>query len=161
MVKRKPRKKLIKTVDILRPIDINIIGDKKDPCFGKHYSPKAEECQRCGDSEICAIIKSQKLSVKRAELETTQKFKDLEQAGLKTPDKKLIRKMVRKRILELIRLNGERGISSNKLVEETHVVFFTRGYTRERIKKIIGLMVDKTSKFTLNSKTDTYKWKTN
>lgn len=48
-----------------RPLDLSILGTKDDPCFGKLYSPKEDECKQCGDCEICAIVYSQTTLVKK------------------------------------------------------------------------------------------------
>lgn len=77
---RKERTKLSKdtSIDIMKPISLELIGTANDPCFGKLNNPDAEECNRCGDCELCAIVQSQKLHVKRDEIESKQAFKDIQ-----------------------------------------------------------------------------------
>lgn len=77
MPKRKPRR-MTKGIDFLKPIDIKDLGTENDPCFGKHNSPKAPECMKCGDCELCAVVTAQNLIGKRTKVEGKQKFKDLE-----------------------------------------------------------------------------------
>jgi len=77
-MERKPRKQT-KHLDFMKPISMEIFGTNDDPCFGKHYSTKASECNMCGDSEACFIMMSQKQNVKRAEIESKESFKDLEE----------------------------------------------------------------------------------
>lgn len=77
MPKRKPRR-MTKGIDFLKPINIKDLGTKDDPCFGKYNDPKASECMRCGDCELCAVATAQNLVSKRTKIEGKQKFKDLE-----------------------------------------------------------------------------------
>jgi hypothetical protein len=79
-MKRKARDKEVKNKhDVSKPISIDIFGTEDDPCFGKHYSEKADECSMCGDSELCFIIKSQKQHKVREFEEEEANFKDLEE----------------------------------------------------------------------------------
>lgn len=68
MSKTKERKARKETPrDPLEPVgSLMVIGSKDDPCFGKHQDPTNIICQRCGDSEMCAIVKGQRLHAKRA-----------------------------------------------------------------------------------------------
>ena len=76
---RKSRKTSIKKEDeFLKPIDITKFGTSDDPCFGKLYELSAEECKRCGDSPLCAVVFSQNLTVERKSIESKSRFKDLE-----------------------------------------------------------------------------------
>jgi len=82
--KRKPQNKIKLTEDErLQPIDVEIFGSPNDPCFGKLFDLSTPECKRCGDSDICAIVSSQKLKVKREVIESNNRFKDLEDAMTK------------------------------------------------------------------------------
>lgn len=67
---------------LLQPLDLSKFGTENDPCFGKLYDLKADECQICGDFEICAVAFSQKLNGKRLKFEETNKMKDLEEVEL-------------------------------------------------------------------------------
>lgn len=92
-------------VDIMKPIPLELIGTVDDPCFGKLNDPNAEECNRCGDCELCAIIQSQNLHVKRKAVEEKQPFKDMQ--TLKVTWKTLlieIKKRLRKGSLTLPQL---------------------------------------------------------
>lgn len=86
-MRRKPKKKSqIKPSDLLVPIDITKFGTGEDPCFGKHHDLTAEECQRCGDQELCQVIKAQVLSVTRKKLEKKHTFKDTQEISLRQPN---------------------------------------------------------------------------
>lgn len=74
-------------IDILEPVDIFSLGTEDDPCFGKLHDLKAPECMDCGDSEFCAIVKAQRMNVERLKIETTQRFKDIEEAERVVNDK--------------------------------------------------------------------------
>lgn len=76
-MKRYPRKKPKehKKIDIMVPLQYLSLGSKDDPCFGQ-YSAKAKECKRCGDSEVCAAVSTNKLLMEITEVEKTQEFKD-------------------------------------------------------------------------------------
>lgn len=78
-MKREPREK-IKDEDLLVPLDIYKLGSEEDPCFGKHYDLKATECSICGDADFCAIVTAQNLHKKRGDIESKNRFKDLEEA---------------------------------------------------------------------------------
>jgi len=76
---RKSRKRSVEPQTFLHPINIKDFGDpEKDPCFGKLYDLSANECQICGDFELCSIAFAQKLQQKRLVAETKTKTKDLE-----------------------------------------------------------------------------------
>lgn len=79
--KRKPRKDIVKKVDMLKPlnkIDILKFGTDDDPCFGKHFDLMEDACRRCGDSTLCQIVTNQKTVKLREEVESENRFKDLE-----------------------------------------------------------------------------------
>lgn len=80
-MKRKPKKKPskeFKDMDVLKPIDLNVIGGKDDPCFGKAYDLKAPECRvQCGDAEFCQMAFNARMKVMRIEAEKKTDFKDL------------------------------------------------------------------------------------
>lgn len=79
------KKQKMTDIDLSKPLDINIIGSKDDPCFGKHHSLTASECRVCGDSEVCSIITGQLVnSAKRSKAHREGRFKDLEEADLIT-----------------------------------------------------------------------------
>jgi hypothetical protein len=87
----------------LKPIDLSILGTDDDPCFGKLYNLSEDECQRCGDSEFCAIKMAQTQKVKRTEIESTQRFLDIEEEGGKdiddvTDSLTVVRKVIRRKI---------------------------------------------------------------
>ena len=76
---RQSRKRAVEPDTFLTPIDIRDFGDfEKDPCFGKLYDLGADECQICGDFELCAIAFAQRQNQKRIEAEKETKTKDLE-----------------------------------------------------------------------------------
>jgi len=78
---RKPREKMDKDdFDFLKPIDVLTLGSENDPCFGKYHDLKAPECMECGDAEFCSIMKAQNLHKDRIKIESTQRFKDIEEA---------------------------------------------------------------------------------
>lgn len=96
---REPRKDLINTVNLLRPLDMNLIGSDNDPCFGKLYDPKAPECKKCGDFEVCAMVFGQNNHKLRAIEEKKGNFLDMEEEAIDklTPlqnGRKLIRRIV-------------------------------------------------------------------
>lgn len=142
-IKRKPRNKMSKTVDILRPINLNIIGSADDPCFGRFNEPKCEACSRCGDAEICAIVMQQKNALKRGEVEESSTFKDMEEKDMTLADKKKVRKMVKNRIRELARIGRRQGIGMEQVIFDVHSTYAMHGFTRKRVEKLINIMVEK------------------
>ncbi len=82
-MKRKAQKKYVEQeIDMMAPINLETIGTADDPCFGKFFDPSAEECGRCGDSELCSIACSQLLHKKRKVLEQKQPFKDIDEVEI-------------------------------------------------------------------------------
>lgn len=149
-IKRKPRTKLSKTMDTLKPITLEMLGTADDPCFGKHQDPRTPECLRCGDSELCAIMMAQNNHIKRAKIEAEGKFKDLEEKDLKLADKKLIRKKVKRRVRELAKLKPK-GQPMQYVIDDIHATYVMHGYTKERIEKVIKKMADKSSNLSITN----------
>lgn len=81
MAKRNPRKKLVKKVDLTKPLipfDITKFGTDDDPCFGKLFDLTEEACRMCGDQTLCQIKQNQITEGDRLKLEKDNRFKDLE-----------------------------------------------------------------------------------
>ena len=78
---KKKKKEKAEEPDLLKPLNIYELGGDMDPCFGKQYDLSTDECQRCGDSELCAIATSQKLNGVRAKIEENTEFKDIAGGG--------------------------------------------------------------------------------
>lgn len=140
--KRKARKKT-KGVDILKPISqvtIDQLGSAEDPCFGKHFDPREDECSRCGDSELCAIKMMQQNTIKRAKAEAEGKFKDMEEKNdpLRA-DPLQVKKMVRRRIKELLKLK----MKDTDIAADLHATYNGQGYSIKRIIKIINLIKER------------------
>lgn len=144
MIKRKPRNKMSKKFDTLKPIKFEQLGTEDDPCFGKHLDPKCDECLRCGDSELCAIMMQQNNMLKRAKIEANQNFKDIEEKNMKLADPVKVKKMVKFRVREMAKLS-KKGISIDAVVNDIHLTYHLHGYSRKRIIKIIDIMVEKSS----------------
>ena len=107
---RESRQQIDKSnIDLLKPIDVLSLGGEDDPCFGKLHDLKAPECMECGDSEFCAIVKAQNLHKERLEIESTQRFKDIEEADHKMVDR-------RKKAKKLIRGYMDNGLKRMKII---------------------------------------------
>lgn len=107
---RESRQQIDKSnIDLLKPIDVLSLGGEDDPCFGKLHDLKAPECMECGDSEFCAIVKAQNLHKERLEIESTQRFKDIEEADHKMVDR-------RKKAKKLIRWYMDSGLKRMKII---------------------------------------------
>lgn len=150
MIKRKKRSKLAKKkIDLSKPVDITIFGSENDPCFGKHHSFDAAECGVCGDSQICQIIVSQMLHVKRAEVSKKQAFIDLEeQHVLKLPIlEEMILNFIKKSPLRSIRVStvrtkiDERFNTDKKLTPD-----YIKQVVRDTVKDSKKLMFSKNDK---------------
>lgn len=82
-IQREERNKIKKKkLDFSKPLDLTIFGTDQDPCFGKHYSPEAKECNMCGDSQVCAIIVAQSMHQKREAVQKKQAFMDIEEQNV-------------------------------------------------------------------------------
>lgn len=120
--KRKPREK-DEGIDFSKPIDITKLGTSEDPCFGKLYDLSTDECKRCGDSELCALVFAQgKLKDKRTKIEKDNRFKDME---LKDPVNKSLKAWVKNK--------KEEGLTRAEVIKKAKTTF---GSTREEIKKV-------------------------
>jgi hypothetical protein len=82
MAQRSSRDSKVPDKVFLRPFDITKYGSEDDPCFGKEYDLNADECTICGDLELCAIAFAQNQSRVRIQLESENKFKDLEEGDM-------------------------------------------------------------------------------
>ena len=155
---RKPRSKIIKTKpDLGIPIPMELLGTDEDPCFGKLFDPRVDECKRCGDSEICAIAMGQKNHLLRKGIEEDKAFKDLEELEIKpTKDKKEIRRLVKKRIRGMVKMAGGEWVDQALVVDDVFASYNKDGYTQIRIRKIIKGMVEKSN--SLISKNHKLKW---
>lgn len=84
MAKKKVTKKEIANkvdldkVDLLKPIDIELIGTNGDPCFGKLYNLATKQCKMCGDSELCSIVFAQTMGKTRDQLNAENNYKDMQ-----------------------------------------------------------------------------------
>jgi len=110
---------------MLKPIiDVLKLGSDDDPCFGKLWDPKEKECRNCGESEICAIVKSQGLKIIREEIERDTRFLDLEEAEIiDLPD-----------IREFIRSKRNKKIDDDVIIRRASRRF---NKTPEEIEEII------------------------
>lgn len=105
---RTPREQ-IEDQDLLKPIDVLSLGSDDDPCFGKHHDLLAPECKECGDADFCAIVKAQGLHKERLDIETKQRFKDIEEA-----DEEMIeRKVEAKKVIDMYK---EKGLKRMKTI---------------------------------------------
>lgn len=143
-----------KKVDTLKPITIEQLGTKDDPCFGKHYSISAPECQRCGDCELCAIVVGQKNHIKRAKLEQESAYKDTEPE--KVLSKKEVRVKIVNRILELVKGAGKEGVSFTIVFDDLKGSYAKFDFSVARLKKILNKTIEENSLTYKNSK---IKWK--
>lgn len=119
---RTPREKT-KGVDLMEPVDITQFGTKDDPCFGKEYNLSTPECKRCGDSELCAIVMGQNNNLKRKDIESKNRFKDLEIA--KKEDNPALVEWVKAKIAE--------GLTRSEITVKAKKTY---GSSRAEIKEI-------------------------
>lgn len=101
-MKRKARKepKEHKEIDRMVPLDYEALGGIKDPCFGKHFSIKASECNRCGDSEICSMACNNKILLQIEQQSQSSRFKDVEEGQLIDEQNKAFGLKMAKRALQ-------------------------------------------------------------
>ena len=101
----------------------------------------------------------QNVKYKRQEQETQHSFKDLEEAEKPQIDPKVIRKAVKARIRELVKLSGKQGITGDALISDVHAIYAKRGYTRKKITTLINRMVELKKNIFHTKDTDIYLWK--
>ena len=117
---KQPRKmpKEHKQLDLTLPIKADQLGSDDDPCFGTH-DIKAEECKRCGDYEVCAIVTIQKMNRAATKQEGKAKFKDIEETELIQSQNKSIATVMTKRAKK----NAGKWLSISKLIEKFRIKF--------------------------------------
>lgn len=142
--KRKARKKKSKEItNLLIPITLDDLGTTNDPCFGKHFSPQATECMRCGDAELCQIATTQNQHILRHKEEAKGEFMDINEKGVLGES---TMKDVKKDIRKVIRKQGK--IELNVLVNDI-VYRHPKLLTPAKAEKLIKRMVANTDKFKL------------
>lgn len=149
--KRKPRDKEQKKVNLLVPIiGIDKFGGAEDPCFGKLYEPRAEECQRCGDCELCAISMGQLNHKLRAKEESSKNFKDIEETKIKvsgnTPE---IRKEIRKAIRKIIKITTKE-VDIEIIIDEIYAAYSKDGFMKSKIRKMIIAVCEDSNQIVLH-----------
>lgn len=118
---RQARNKIKKdTIDYFKPLNITDFGTEKDPCFGKLYDVKADECGRCGDSEICLIVMGQNMNKKRLILEKEKPYLDIE---------------------PILEEEKDGQIMVPRLIRN----YLKKGYSKKKIKKLILKKFPKTN----------------
>lgn len=140
---REPREKFINSVNLLRPLDMTTIGTNSDPCFGKYNDPKAVECKKCGDFEVCAMVFGQNNHKLRAKVEAKGNFLDIEEEAIDklTPTQKA-RKLIRRLVIT------NKSISLDQLEKEVIAgVEITKGEFKKCLKKVL----DGSNKFEVNN----------
>ena len=83
----------------MKPVALDLLnlGNDNDPCFGKLYSIKADECRRCGDSEFCQIKMAQSIHLITATQEKKHAFKDKQEAEfVDNQNKEMVDKLVKR-----------------------------------------------------------------
>lgn len=144
--KRKSRNRLAGSFDTLKPLlleDIYKLGTENDPCFGKLYDPKAPECQRCGDNEICAITFGQNNHKLRDKAEKNMAFLDLEEKEIDTmSNSKKAKKLIRRLI------NNHKSISVEAVKQQ---VMSGLDISEKVFEKILKKIMATTSKFKLSN----------
>lgn len=145
-VKRKPRGKFNKKMDITKPITLEMLGTANDPCFGKHYDPRTSECQRCGDCEFCAIAMGQISHMTRKELEKKNAYKDIEEKSIKSKlTKKEAKKLVKARIYEMAKQKTKVEVIARDIFSN----FAKDGWRKQRTIKYINLLAEKYGKISI------------
>lgn len=106
---RKARNSKVPKEQLLTPFNVMDFGSENDPCFGSLYDLTTDECQACGDNELCSISFINSLKRKRLEYENHTPVKDLE--------------------IDALELNKE--------INEYYSIKVTQGFTDRRIRKNI------------------------
>ena len=121
---RKSREKpSIKAQEFLEPIDVTQFGTDNDPCFGKLYNLAEPECKRCGDSALCGIVFGQNQNLERKQIESKNRFKDLEK-----PEEG-----GNEALLKWVKSKKAEGLSRAEIIKKAKNTF---GSSREEIKSI-------------------------
>lgn len=160
--KRQSRNKAVKSLvpDFSTPIDLLKFGSEEDPCFGVLYDPREKECQSCGDCELCAIMLGQNNHLKRNEIEKTQSFKDIEESEIpKGKVTKELRKEVKNKMRQLIKMAGPNGIKVELVVKDIINAYSKDGFTKIRVTKMLLSLPPKSEKLHLNKEKTHITWK--
>lgn len=145
--KRKPRNKKAKEIkNLLIPVKLEDLGTPQDPCFGKLFDPKAAECNRCGDAELCQIALARiQLPKERSKVEEAGKFRDLEEKGIYgEATLKDIKKDIRTSIKKHKKIEM-------KVLAESIAYKYPTQMTSDKVIKLIQKMAKKTDKFVIKN----------
>jgi len=112
---RKKRDSQIPAKKLLIPFDVTKFGSDEDPCFGKLFSLMEEECQLCGDNEICEIVFANRANAKRIaeekkihaldmQVDALEKNKDIEDYIAKLKGKGFKPSLIRRRVKQRFKI---------------------------------------------------------
>jgi len=126
MAKKRKAREQTEDVNLLEPIDITKYGSDDDPCFGKLYDLGADECKRCGDSELCSAVYSRTSAKQiRDKAQKGNRYKDMELEDPVKPENEPLLKWVKEKKTE--------GMPRAKIITKAKKTF---GSTRDEIKKL-------------------------
>lgn len=57
-------------VDLSKPIDVSILPETDDSCFGKEWDVGQKDCEYCSDNEVCGVLFSHRLKSNVEQIET-------------------------------------------------------------------------------------------
>lgn len=153
---REPRKmpQEHKEIDITLPLDFSKIGTEEDPCFGKGYSIKAEECKRCGDSQVCAIVTSQLLHKQIGKQEQISKFKDVEEAAFISKQNKRIARL----LLGRAEKKKDTWLSFSSIIPKLRELFNLTELEDKSLRQRCIKAAQETNQLKINKENTKYKW---
>lgn len=151
---REPHKKKLYKVNIMKPIIASELGSENDPCFGKHYSIKADECLRCGDADVCSIICQNQIHREIEKQASKGKFLDIEEAELVEAQNKKLETLIRKRAQKA----EGKWVSFDKLITIVKEKFNLTDIDDPQIINRLIKAAQKVKEVTINKSLTKFKW---
>lgn len=153
-IERKRHKKKKHHIDIMKPIIAADLGSENDPCFGKHYSIKADECKRCGDADVCAIISQTKLIKEIEEESTKSEYLDVQEAELVDSQNKKLETLLKNKAKKA----PDKWLSLSKLIPTVTKKFnLTEKDNIQTLQRLIKA-AERSKYIQLNKSLTKYKW---
>lgn len=134
MARKERKTDELEDLNQMEPIDIEVFGTDDDPCFGKLYDLSADECQRCGDSEFCALKMGQTLNKERKLIESKENFLDIEEEGGAVEEAEIIEYTDVKKVKKAVRNFLRKDLSYLKIRKRIRTKY--PNFPKDRLKEI-------------------------
>lgn len=95
MMKRTTHKEKQYELDLTVPIDLSTMEIKDDDCFGKAWDTASNDCARCADRDVCAILFKALVDKRAKQVEEKIGTKFLDEADFDNLNTKNLKKFIK------------------------------------------------------------------